>query len=150
MSTHDTRHDYPAADRVEGAAILEPAPAAPEPVPTPVPVPVVAVEEVSPPDGAEAEYAEDREPKHAASQPDAEPADRADGHDDAGDASDGEGAWRDLQLRFVDDPKSAVADAADLIEQAVADLRRRLESTDSTEELRAAFLRYREFYQGLR
>jgi hypothetical protein len=60
-----------------------------------------------------------------------------------------EDRWRDLQITFVDDPASAVRDAAELLEQAVADLRQRFEGSDSTEDLRTAFRKYRDVYRSL-
>jgi hypothetical protein len=51
---------------------------------------------------------------------------------------------------FVDEPAAAVSVAADLLEQAVGDLRRRLEGSDSTEDLRTAFRKYRDVYRSLR
>jgi hypothetical protein len=64
--------------------------------------------------------------------------------------AEGEDAWRELQLTFVDDPAAAVRDAADLLEKAVADLRQQYEGSDSTEDLRTAFRKYRDVYRGLR
>ena len=57
--------------------------------------------------------------------------------------------WRELQLTFVDDPAAAVREAADLLEQAIADLRQQYEGSDSTEDLRTAFRRYRDVYRSL-
>jgi hypothetical protein len=58
--------------------------------------------------------------------------------------------WLELQGQFVDDPQGAVRGAAELLEKAVADLRRSLEASDSTEDLRTAFRRYRDMYRNLR
>jgi hypothetical protein len=57
--------------------------------------------------------------------------------------------WRELQLTFVDDPSAAVREAADLLERAIADLRQQYEGSDSTEDLRTAFRRYRDVYRSL-
>jgi len=73
-----------------------------------------------------------------------------DGATAPGDTGTGtEDRWRDLQLTFVDDPAAAVREAADLLEQAIADLRQQYEGSDSTEDLRTAFRRYRDVYRGL-
>jgi hypothetical protein len=65
--------------------------------------------------------------------------------------------WREVQLRFVDDPRSAAQEAEALVGEAIdgftAALAARREelaqwrshSTDDTEELRVALRRYREF-----
>jgi hypothetical protein len=70
---------------------------------------------------------------------------------DPGTAADtsAEDRWRELQITFVDDPAAAVRDAAELLEQAIADLRQRFEGSDSTEDLRTAFRKYRDVYRGL-
>jgi hypothetical protein len=60
-----------------------------------------------------------------------------------------EDRWRDLQITFVDDPAAAVRGAADLLESAVAELRQSLEGSDSTEDLRNAFRKYRDIFRGL-
>jgi hypothetical protein len=71
--------------------------------------------------------------------------------DDTADAGDElEDTWRELQVTFVDDPAAAVQGAAELLERAVAELRASLEGTDSTEDLRTAFRRYRDIFQTLR
>jgi hypothetical protein len=70
--------------------------------------------------------------------------------------------WRDIQARFVDEPRAAVQDAdalvADLMQrlvQALAAERHRLEShwtsgeDVSTEDLRHGLLRYRSFFERL-
>ena len=70
--------------------------------------------------------------------------------------------WSDVQTRFVDDPRAAVKEADGLVEDVVeqltkqfADERTRLESQwgrdekVSTEELRLALRRYREFFERL-
>jgi hypothetical protein len=73
-----------------------------------------------------------------------------DGATSPGDTGTGaEDRWRDLQLTFVDDPAAAVREAADLLEQAIADLRQQYEGSDSTEDLRTAFRRYRDVYRSL-
>jgi hypothetical protein len=68
----------------------------------------------------------------------------------ADEEAEDEARWRDLQVMFVDEPAAAVREAADLLEQAVADLRRRLEGSDSTEDLRTAFRKYRDVHRSLR
>jgi len=79
------------------------------------------------------------------------PATPASGTPDAPAADlDDEDTWRDLQITFVDDPAAAVRDAADLLEKAVADLRSTYEGSESTEDLRTAFRKYRDIYRGLR
>jgi hypothetical protein len=57
-------------------------------------------------------------------------------------------AWSQLQSQFVDDPTAAVRGASDLVEQAVQRLLRRSGEHD-TEELRTAFLRYRDLHRSL-
>jgi hypothetical protein len=57
-------------------------------------------------------------------------------------------AWSQLQSQFVDDPTAAVRGASDLVEQAVQRLLRRSGDHD-TEELRTAFLRYRDLHRSL-
>ena len=66
-----------------------------------------------------------------------------------GTAEDFEATWRELQGTFVDDPAAAVRGAADLLERAVAELRQTLEGTDSTEDLRNAFRKYRDLFRSL-
>jgi hypothetical protein len=68
----------------------------------------------------------------------------------AADEAADEDAWRDLQITFVDDPAAAVRDAADLLEKAIADLRSTYEGSESTEDLRTAFRKYRDVYRGLK
>jgi len=63
-------------------------------------------------------------------------------------ASDVSAEWLELQGRFVDDPQAAVKEAGAKVEQALSDLRARIE-TGSTEDLRTAFRRYRELHAGL-
>lgn len=63
-----------------------------------------------------------------------------------GNASDQD--WRDLQARFVDDPRASVEEAAALVERELAELRARLGS-GSTEDLRTAFRRYRGLHESL-
>ncbi|MEO3776952.1 hypothetical protein ABGB16_08875 [Micromonospora sp. B11E3] len=65
--------------------------------------------------------------------------------------------WRDVQLRFVDDPKAAAAEAQSLVEEAIqaladalAEQKNRLgdwqrAGADDTEQLRVAVRRYRDF-----
>ena len=48
----------------------------------------------------------------------------------------------------MDDPQAAVKEAGAKVEQALSDLRARIE-TGSTEDLRTAFRRYRELHAGL-
>ncbi|MGA3565137.1 hypothetical protein [Melissospora conviva] len=69
--------------------------------------------------------------------------------------------WRDVQLRFVDDPKGAAGEAQELVESAIdeiaASLKRSREelgdwqgsSADDTEKLRMAVRRYRDFLDRL-
>ena len=69
--------------------------------------------------------------------------------------------WRDVQLRFVDDPKGAAGEARELVESAIdeiaASLKRSREelgdwqggSADDTEKLRVAVRRYRDFLDRL-
>jgi len=65
--------------------------------------------------------------------------------------------WRDVQLRFVDSPKDATAEAAALVDEAVdkltASLRARKDSvsndSDDTEELRVALRGYREILNNV-
>lgn len=70
--------------------------------------------------------------------------------------------WRDVQGKFVDDPREAVKAADSLVEEVVRDLsdqfgqeRARLEDQwgrndkVSTEDLRVALRRYRSFFQRL-
>jgi hypothetical protein len=70
--------------------------------------------------------------------------------------------WRELQLRFVDDPQSVAGEAERVVDEAVAALtasvnaRKQELSTwraggggDDTEQLRAAVARYREFLDRL-
>jgi len=66
-----------------------------------------------------------------------------------GGSEDFEAAWRDLQVTFVDDPAAAVRGAAELLERAVAEMRQDLEGSDSTEDLRTAFRRYRDVFRTL-
>lgn len=62
--------------------------------------------------------------------------------------------WRDVQLRFVDDPRAAAGDARHLLDEAVDALSRSLRTrtgelgsadTDDTEQLRILIRRYRDF-----
>jgi hypothetical protein len=66
--------------------------------------------------------------------------------------------WREVQLRFVDDPPAAVREANLLVEEAVgaltAELSRQQEalrgwSGEDTEELRAVIRRHRDFLDRL-
>lgn len=70
--------------------------------------------------------------------------------------------WNDVQAAFVDDPKAAVQNADNLVAEVVeeltasfADTRSRLEAQwargedASTEDLRVALQRYRDFFQRL-
>jgi hypothetical protein len=113
-------------------------------------------------DAAEAGAYQGRAPDRTAS---AEPAERAPGDLDEsaialwpdGTAERLREQWRDLQVRFVDDPTGAVAGAKDLVTEAVQDLADALlaaqaeldpyKSTDraDTESMRVAMRRYREF-----
>ena len=68
----------------------------------------------------------------------------------ATDGEDFEETWRELQVTFVDDPAAAVRGAAELLERAVAELRASLEGSDSTEDQRTAFRRYRDVFRTLR
>ena len=61
-------------------------------------------------------------------------------------------SWTHLQGRFVDDPAGAVREAAQLVEDAIAQLAQTLDHLadgDSTEDLRRAFQRYRAVHQAL-
>ncbi|MFB9239259.1 hypothetical protein ACFFWC_27630 [Plantactinospora siamensis] len=72
-------------------------------------------------------------------------------------ATDFRNRWRDVQLRFVDDPKSAVGDAQGLVEEAIEALAAALASqkdelsswrqgdSHDTEQLRVLVRRYRDF-----
>jgi hypothetical protein len=66
----------------------------------------------------------------------------------AGTSGPGAEEWHELQSHFVDDPADAVRQAGQLVEQALADLRTRLESGD-TEDLRTTFRRYRDLHASL-
>ncbi|OCB09304.1 hypothetical protein A5717_26400 [Mycolicibacterium porcinum] len=70
--------------------------------------------------------------------------------------------WNDVQAAFVDDPKGCVQEADNLVSEVVdeltasfADTRSRLEAqwdrgeAASTEDLRVALQRYRDFFQRL-
>src|SRR4051794_40950042 len=72
------------------------------------------------------------------------------------------GRWQQIQIAFVDDPRSAVADADALVNDLVAEITNRFTQTRqgletswargehaSTEDLRLAFQRYRAFFQRL-
>jgi hypothetical protein len=64
----------------------------------------------------------------------------------------GEESWTRLQGRFVDDPAGAVREAAQLVEDAIAQLHRTMDHLaegDSTEDLRLAFQRYRALHVAL-
>jgi hypothetical protein len=72
-------------------------------------------------------------------------------------ADDFRGRWREVQLRFVDDPKAAVGDAEHLVSDAINELAAALArqkdelgswqsgGTEDTEQLRVAVRRYRDF-----
>ncbi|GAA1603846.1 hypothetical protein [Actinoplanes couchii] len=65
--------------------------------------------------------------------------------------------WRDVQLRFVDDPKGATSDASGLVDEAVDKLAKALrdhrgsfaKGTDDTEALRVEFRSYRDILDRL-
>jgi hypothetical protein len=65
--------------------------------------------------------------------------------------------WRDVQLRFVDDPKGATAEAAGLVDEAVDKLSKALrdqrgslaKGTDDTEQLRVELRGYRDILDRL-
>ncbi|GIE29146.1 hypothetical protein Ait01nite_021910 [Actinoplanes italicus] len=65
--------------------------------------------------------------------------------------------WRDVQLRFVDDPKGATAEASGLVDEAVDKLSKALrdhhgslaKGTDDTEQLRVEFRSYRDILDRL-
>jgi hypothetical protein len=65
--------------------------------------------------------------------------------------------WRDVQLRFVDDPKGATAEASGLVDDAVDKLSKALrdhrgslaKGTDDTEQLRVEFRSYRDILDRL-
>jgi hypothetical protein len=78
------------------------------------------------------------------------------------DQTDFQGRWAEIQTRFVDDPRSAVEDADELVAAVMkrladgfADERERLETVWSrgedvgTEDLRVALQRYRAFFHRL-
>jgi hypothetical protein len=56
--------------------------------------------------------------------------------------------WRELQGRFVDDPRATVREAGALVEKVLGEVRSRSES-GSTEELRTAFRHFRDLYINL-
>lgn len=77
---------------------------------------------------------------------------------DAGDAKAFQDRWRDVQLRFVDSPKEATAEAATLVDDAVDKLTASLrsqkeqfggESTEDTEKLRVELRGYREIFNRI-
>jgi hypothetical protein len=80
---------------------------------------------------------------------------------DAGGVEQYRGRWRELQLRFVDDPYAATGEAAALVDDAVSALTQRLTAQkasldgwqtagrDDTEVLRMAMQRYRVFLDRL-
>jgi hypothetical protein len=66
--------------------------------------------------------------------------------------------WSSVQVGFVDDPRRAVVEAEQLVTDVIADLvdgfrreRQELEGDEdgSTDEMRIAFQRYREFFDRL-
>lgn len=62
--------------------------------------------------------------------------------------------WQQVQGTFVDDPQSAVHQARLLVNRTLDEIRANVESkhpseTSSTDDLRASFQRYREFFQRL-
>jgi hypothetical protein len=69
--------------------------------------------------------------------------------------------WRELQLRFIDDPRSVAGEADQLVAEAVSTVTGALESQraqlsawqgeggDDTERLRAAVRQYRDFLNHL-
>lgn len=72
------------------------------------------------------------------------------------------GQWRDLQARFVDDPREAVEQADGLVAETLRDLARSFDGARSgleaqwtrgddvsTEELRLTLQRYRSFFERL-
>jgi hypothetical protein len=80
----------------------------------------------------------------------------------AGDPSNLRSRWDDIQAAFVDDPSGCVRQADGLVEEVIeqltsrfADARSQLEAqwargeSASTEDLRVALTRYREFFQRL-
>jgi hypothetical protein len=80
----------------------------------------------------------------------------------AGDSSGLRSRWDDIQAAFVDDPSACVRRADGLVEEVIgqltsrfAEVRSRLEAqgaggeTASTEDLRVALTRYREFFNRL-
>jgi hypothetical protein len=80
----------------------------------------------------------------------------------AGDPSNLRSRWDDIQAAFVDDPSECVKQADGLVEEVIeqltarfADARSQLEAqwarggSASTEDLRLALTRYREFFQRL-
>jgi hypothetical protein len=75
----------------------------------------------------------------------------------AGDTQPLRDRWRDVQLRFVDDPKGATAEAASLVDEAVDKLSQALrdhrgsfaKGTDDTEALRVELRGYRDILDRL-
>jgi hypothetical protein len=74
--------------------------------------------------------------------------------------SEFESRWQEIQVRFVDEPRSAVDDAEALVAEVVdavtagfaerkAALDQRWENDAATEELRQSLRGYREFFQRL-
>ena len=57
--------------------------------------------------------------------------------------------WSALQARFVDDPGAAVREAGELVQEAVRHLLHDQGGTPDTEDLRSAFLRYRDLHRTL-
>lgn len=70
--------------------------------------------------------------------------------------------WDDIQVRFVDEPQQAVREADELVSEVTSDIAKRFSSArddlerrwedgedPSTEELRRAVQRYRDFFQRL-
>ncbi|MEW6472176.1 MAG: hypothetical protein AB1679_07890 [Actinomycetota bacterium] len=102
--------------------------------------------------------------EHVADDPDAMPV-RQDGADLLFTAEEQKGftrRWTDVQTRFVDDPREAVAAADDLVGEVMAGIDSRLarrcsalgqqwagDDEPDTEDLRLALQRYRAFFQRL-
>jgi hypothetical protein len=115
---------------------------------TPIPVPVGAAadDRTARTDGATAETTGDKRPG-SVTEPDVSTIFTAD------DASSFHERWRDAQLRFVDSPKEATAEAAALLDEAVEKLAASLraqkdklhnDDADDTEQLRIELRGYRE------
>lgn len=111
---------------------------------------------------AEANFSPPAAPGHDAVIGDATPATAAAGSGLLGDNNGFEQRWNEIQATFVDEPRQAVeradtlvADVVERLARVFADERGRLEAawsggdTVSTEDLRQALQRYRDFFHAL-